>query len=54
VHDLELKGKAAEFIPTADEIVAQMAPRLKSGDLVCILSSGGFGGLHQKLLDRLA
>jgi UDP-N-acetylmuramate: L-alanyl-gamma-D-glutamyl-meso-diaminopimelate ligase len=53
VQDLRHKGKAAEFIPTADEIVEQVGPRLQSGDLVCILSSGGFGGLHKKLLDRL-
>jgi len=53
VQDLRLKGKTAEFIPTADEIVEQIGPRLKSGDLVCILSSGGFGGLHQKLLKSL-
>jgi len=53
VQDLELKGKRGEFIPTADEIVEQVGPRLQSGDLVCILSSGGFGGLHQKLLKYL-
>jgi UDP-N-acetylmuramate: L-alanyl-gamma-D-glutamyl-meso-diaminopimelate ligase len=53
VLDLKQKGKAAEFIPTADEIVERIGPRLKSGDLVCILSSGGFGGLHQKLLKFL-
>jgi len=53
VQDLKLKGKTAEFIPTADEIVNQVGPRLQSGDLVCILSSGGFGGLHQKLLKSL-
>ncbi|HXC61371.1 MAG TPA: UDP-N-acetylmuramate:L-alanyl-gamma-D-glutamyl-meso-diaminopimelate ligase [Nitrospiria bacterium] len=53
VRDLKLKGQAAEFIPTADEIVERVGPQLQSGDLVCILSSGGFGGLHQKLLKFL-
>ncbi len=53
VRDLRLKGKAAEFIPTADEIVERVGPQLQSGDLVCILSSGGFGGLQQKLLKFL-
>jgi len=53
VRDLRLKGKAAEFIPTSDEIVERVGPQLQSGDLVCILSSGGFGSLHQKLLKFL-
>jgi UDP-N-acetylmuramate: L-alanyl-gamma-D-glutamyl-meso-diaminopimelate ligase len=53
IREIKQQGKTAEFIPTADEIVERVGPQLKSGDLVCILSSGGFGGLHQKLLERL-
>jgi UDP-N-acetylmuramate-alanine ligase len=28
-------------------------PELKDGDVVAIMSNGGFGGIHAKLLDRL-
>jgi UDP-N-acetylmuramate: L-alanyl-gamma-D-glutamyl-meso-diaminopimelate ligase len=33
----------------ADAIVAEIAPRLRSGDVVAILSNGGFGGIYESL-----
>jgi UDP-N-acetylmuramate: L-alanyl-gamma-D-glutamyl-meso-diaminopimelate ligase len=54
VHDLFKEGRDAESIPTADEIVENISGHLKPGDLVCIMSSGGFGGLHEKILKRLS
>ena len=33
----------------ADAIVAEMTPRLREGDVVAILSNGGFGGIYEKL-----
>ena len=33
----------------ADAIVAEIAPKLRSGDVVAILSNGGFGGIYEKL-----
>jgi UDP-N-acetylmuramate: L-alanyl-gamma-D-glutamyl-meso-diaminopimelate ligase len=33
----------------ADAIVAEMTPRLRAGDVVAILSNGGFGGIYEKL-----
>jgi UDP-N-acetylmuramate: L-alanyl-gamma-D-glutamyl-meso-diaminopimelate ligase len=52
-EDLRGLGKEAEFIPTTDEIVRTISPHLKSGDLVCVMSSGGFDGIHGKLLKAL-
>ena len=54
VEDLRSLGKDAAFIPTADEIVRTLAPQLRSGDLVCVMSSGGFDGIHGKLLKALS
>jgi len=51
--DLQRLGKEAEFIPTADEIVRVITPQLNSGDLICVMSSGGFDGIHGKLLKAL-
>ena len=48
------EGKRAEYIPEPDEIVQTLALRLKGGDVVLIMSNGGFGGIHEKLLDALA
>jgi len=36
-----------------DGLVAAIAAEARSGDQVLIMSNGGFGGIHQKLLDRL-
>ncbi|HET6465780.1 MAG TPA: UDP-N-acetylmuramate:L-alanyl-gamma-D-glutamyl-meso-diaminopimelate ligase [Nitrospiria bacterium] len=52
-EDLRDLGKEAEFISTADEIVRTISPHLRSGDLVCVMSSGGFDGIHGKLLKAL-
>ena len=46
-------GKRARVIPDADAIVAQIAAELREGDVVVILSNGGFGGIYEKLPARL-
>jgi UDP-N-acetylmuramate: L-alanyl-gamma-D-glutamyl-meso-diaminopimelate ligase len=37
----------------ADAIVAAIAPELRPGDVVAILSNGGFGGIYDKLPEAL-
>jgi UDP-N-acetylmuramate: L-alanyl-gamma-D-glutamyl-meso-diaminopimelate ligase len=54
VETLKAAGLEAEFIPTPDAIVERLAPRLRRGDVVVVMSNGSFGGLHDKLLNRLA
>jgi UDP-N-acetylmuramate: L-alanyl-gamma-D-glutamyl-meso-diaminopimelate ligase len=46
-------GKRARAIPDADAIVAQIGAELRPGDVVVILSNGGFGGIYEKLPRRL-
>jgi UDP-N-acetylmuramate: L-alanyl-gamma-D-glutamyl-meso-diaminopimelate ligase len=46
-------GRQADFIPSPDEIVTHLAPRLRSGDVVVIMSNGSFGGIHDKLIAAL-
>jgi UDP-N-acetylmuramate: L-alanyl-gamma-D-glutamyl-meso-diaminopimelate ligase len=46
-------GVEAEFLPSVEEIVARLAAGLKAGDRVAILSNGGFGGIHERLLAAL-
>jgi UDP-N-acetylmuramate: L-alanyl-gamma-D-glutamyl-meso-diaminopimelate ligase len=36
-----------------DEIVRALVPQLRPGDRVAVLSNGGFGGIHDKLLRSL-
>ena len=48
------QGGDAVFLPTVEAIVAALAAELRPGDRVAILSNGGFGGIHEKLLQALA
>ena len=54
IRDLSSSGKTAKELKDADAIVTDLSPRLKARDVVLIMSNGGFGGIHQKLLDALA
>jgi UDP-N-acetylmuramate: L-alanyl-gamma-D-glutamyl-meso-diaminopimelate ligase len=49
VASLVHAGHNATFYPTADAIVEGLTPRLQSGDVVAILSNGGFDGIYEKL-----
>jgi UDP-N-acetylmuramate: L-alanyl-gamma-D-glutamyl-meso-diaminopimelate ligase len=49
VDALMARGVSAVLCADADAIVAQAAPRMRSGDVVAILSNGGFGGIYTKL-----
>ena len=53
VEDIKLQGKPAMSFPDADAIVEHLAPELKTGDVVAIMSNGGFGGIHEKVLNVL-
>ena len=46
-------GKRARVIADVDSIIASAAPEMRSGDVVAILSNGGFGGIYEKLPQRL-
>jgi UDP-N-acetylmuramate: L-alanyl-gamma-D-glutamyl-meso-diaminopimelate ligase len=47
------EGAQAELFPDADAIVNAIVPRLAPGDVVAILSNGGFDGIYEKLPARL-
>jgi UDP-N-acetylmuramate: L-alanyl-gamma-D-glutamyl-meso-diaminopimelate ligase len=47
-------GSRAHVASDIDELVTQLDTTLRSGDHVLMMSNGGFGGVHTKLLTRLA
>ena len=53
IDAISQQGKPAFALPNADEIVAHIVPELRSGDVVAIMSNGGFGGIHEKILTAL-
>ncbi len=53
MSDLKNAGKDAAYLPDVDAIVAHTTQKAQGGDVIVVFSNGGFGGIHQKLLDRL-
>jgi UDP-N-acetylmuramate: L-alanyl-gamma-D-glutamyl-meso-diaminopimelate ligase len=46
-------GVRADYLPKVDDIVRTIAGEAQSGDVVLVMSNGGFGGIHDKLLSAL-
>jgi UDP-N-acetylmuramate: L-alanyl-gamma-D-glutamyl-meso-diaminopimelate ligase len=53
VRDIGRAGRRARHVPTVDAIVATVAREARDGDVVVIMSNGGFGGIHERLLAAL-
>jgi UDP-N-acetylmuramate: L-alanyl-gamma-D-glutamyl-meso-diaminopimelate ligase len=53
VDEIQKRGKPARILADADAIVSAIAPELRERDVVAILSNGGFGGIYEKLPQRL-
>ena len=53
VRDLRASGQSAREADSIDDIVSGIASEHRPGDLVVLMSNGGFGGIHQKLLRAL-
>jgi len=53
VRDLRKGGHRARYIPDVASIVQAVAAEAREGDLVVIMSNGGFDGIHDKLLAAL-
>jgi UDP-N-acetylmuramate: L-alanyl-gamma-D-glutamyl-meso-diaminopimelate ligase len=51
--DITAAGKRARHIPSVDDIVATLVREKEPGDHVVLMSNGGFGGIHGKLMDAL-
>ena len=51
--EIAAQGRPAFCIEGADEIVRRLTPELRAGDVVVVMSNGGFGNIHEKLLEAL-
>ena len=49
----DIREKSSVF-DAIDDLVDAVAAEAKPGDQVLVMSNGGFGGIHAKLLERLA
>jgi UDP-N-acetylmuramate: L-alanyl-gamma-D-glutamyl-meso-diaminopimelate ligase len=53
IAEIHSRGRNARILADSDTIVNTIAPELAPGDVVAILSNGGFGGIYEKLPERL-
>ena len=53
VEELKASGKDARHLPGVQEIVDVVSREGRPGDLVVVMSNGGFDNIHQRLLDGL-
>ncbi len=54
IQDVARQNKPAFALPGADAIIEHLVPQLRAGDVLAIMSNGGFGGIHEKLLAALS
>lgn len=54
VHELQAHGVHARHFPDTAAIVRTIAEEARPGDIVVVMSNGGFDGIHDKLLTALA
>jgi UDP-N-acetylmuramate: L-alanyl-gamma-D-glutamyl-meso-diaminopimelate ligase len=53
VADIAATGRPAFYEESVDHIIARLRPLAREGDVVVVLSNGGFGGIHDRLLKEL-
>jgi UDP-N-acetylmuramate: L-alanyl-gamma-D-glutamyl-meso-diaminopimelate ligase len=51
--DIARLGGHGFYLPDIESIIAKVKAGAEYGDVIAVLSNGGFGGIHQKLLDAL-
>jgi UDP-N-acetylmuramate: L-alanyl-gamma-D-glutamyl-meso-diaminopimelate ligase len=54
MQDLKTSGKAAAYLPDVGTILDHVLARVEGGEIIVVFSNGGFGDIHNRLLDRLA
>jgi UDP-N-acetylmuramate: L-alanyl-gamma-D-glutamyl-meso-diaminopimelate ligase len=53
VEDLEKRGKVARFFEETNAIIDYLVSEARDGDVVLIMSNGGFDNIHDRLLKKL-
>jgi UDP-N-acetylmuramate: L-alanyl-gamma-D-glutamyl-meso-diaminopimelate ligase len=53
VADIVAAGRQAFYEPDVDAIIARLKPLVREKDVIVVLSNGGFGDIHKRLLAEL-
>ena len=53
VDDLKNRGQDAHYFPDTDTIIDFLVEEAEPGDLILVMSNGGFDNIHERLLKSL-
>lgn len=53
IHDLTQRGRHATYFADTDALISSLTATSKHGDVIAIMSNGGFDNIHTRLLDGL-
>jgi UDP-N-acetylmuramate: L-alanyl-gamma-D-glutamyl-meso-diaminopimelate ligase len=53
IEQLRTRGQRARGVGDNDDIIRAIVDEHRDGDIVVLMSNGGFGGIHRKLLQAL-
>ena len=53
MRDIQSSGKPTAYLADVDAIISHCLQNVGGGEVICVFSNGGFGGIHGKLLERL-
>ncbi len=53
VANLNQRGKQAFYFENTEKIIDYLSGQAKSGDVILVMSNGGFDNIHERLLERL-
>jgi len=54
IEDIHAQGKQAFYLPDAESIAHKVTEIVREGDVIIVMSNGGFGGIHEKLKNYLS
>jgi len=53
VAELSARGRQAQYVPAVEEISNLLVEEAETGDVIVVMSNGGFDGLIERLISRL-
>lgn len=54
IRDVKAQGTDGWFFEEVEDIVGHVAEHVEQGDVIAVLSNGGFENIHNRILDQLA
>jgi UDP-N-acetylmuramate: L-alanyl-gamma-D-glutamyl-meso-diaminopimelate ligase len=53
VREVREAGRPAAYLSSVEEIIKHVTSKVRDGEVICVFSNGGFGGIHERMLSEL-